>query len=295
MDEIVGHSQACSFFDRAISAAKLHHAYAVFGPDHVGKTVLIERVIGQILHTPSDHLDAHPDFVRVRRGVDEKTGKERTDIVVGQIHALQSALATRPVLAPHRVAFIEEAALLNKTGANALLKTLEEPMSRVVIFLRTTHESDLPKTILSRVQRVRLSLVSAEAIASMLVRLGASKKEAQEFAGASHGCPGLARTLLLHPADHEARARDRAQFEEVLALPLAGRSLYLSRALPKGQPRAKALELVELWEDVLRARWHASGFGAPQTAVLQRLFQTREALQRNAPPVLALEHTLFFV
>ena len=107
MDEIVGHEDAHSFFDRALSASSLHHAYLVLGPEHVGKTTFVEAVASRILSTTPPRLDAHPDFVRVRKSVDEKTGKERTEISVEQIRALRETLSTHPVSARYRLAFIE--------------------------------------------------------------------------------------------------------------------------------------------------------------------------------------------
>ncbi len=52
-----------------------------------------------------------------------------------------------------KVYIIDEAHMLTKEGANAFLKTLEEPPPHAVFILATTEPEKLPVTILSRCQR----------------------------------------------------------------------------------------------------------------------------------------------
>ena len=52
-----------------------------------------------------------------------------------------------------KVYIIDEAHMLTKEGANAFLKTLEEPPAHAVFILATTAPETLPATILSRCQR----------------------------------------------------------------------------------------------------------------------------------------------
>ena len=52
-----------------------------------------------------------------------------------------------------KVAVLENAHLLNRNAANALLKTLEEPPANTFLVLATSHPARLPATIRSRCQR----------------------------------------------------------------------------------------------------------------------------------------------
>ena len=55
-----------------------------------------------------------------------------------------------------KIALIEEADTLSISAHNALLKTLEEPPSQVMIILLARRTSQLPATILSRCRMIKL-------------------------------------------------------------------------------------------------------------------------------------------
>jgi len=68
----------------------------------------------------------------------------------------------------NKVFIIDEAELLDQTGQNALLKTLEEPPPGTFIFLITSHEDRLLTTIRSRCQRVGFGHLSDEDVTRWL-------------------------------------------------------------------------------------------------------------------------------
>jgi DNA polymerase-3 subunit gamma/tau len=72
---------------------------------------------------------------------------------IDEIRALRDAVKFAPAAMRKKVYIIDEAHMLTKEGANAFLKTLEEPPSHVVFILATTEPEKLPVTILSRCQR----------------------------------------------------------------------------------------------------------------------------------------------
>jgi DNA polymerase III delta' subunit len=77
------------------------------------------------------------------------------------IENVRNQVIARMGLPPHegevRVFIVEEATALAPPAANALLKTLEEPPSRVLFVLCTTAPEQLLPTIRSRCQRVRFA------------------------------------------------------------------------------------------------------------------------------------------
>ena len=71
-----------------------------------------------------------------------------------------------------KVAVIDDADTLNEEGANALLKTLEEPpRGALMILIGTSPAKQLP-TIRSRCQSVRFSPLSTRDLATVLVNNG---------------------------------------------------------------------------------------------------------------------------
>ena len=87
---------------------------------------------------------------------------------IDEIRALRDAVKFAPAGMRMKVYIIDEAHMLTKEGANAFLKTLEEPPAHAVFILATTEPERLPLTILSRCQRYAFRRI---AIPVMIERL----------------------------------------------------------------------------------------------------------------------------
>jgi len=100
------------------------------------------------LHVVTKELALYDDDAQVR-------SRKLTSIPVEVIreHVIAPA-GLAPALGHGKVFIIDEAELLNPTGQNALLKTLEEPTPGTVLILVTASEHRLLPTIRSRCQRV---------------------------------------------------------------------------------------------------------------------------------------------
>ncbi len=148
--------------------------------------------------------DSHPDLYMVR--VEE----DAHQIKVDQIRALIESLALRSYRGGFKVGIVEEAETLNANGANAFLKTLEEPTDRTVLMLIAAPSHRLPATIASRCLKVALR-PPAEAVALEWLQAqgplpAAAARAALALAG---GAPLLARELDAPPMaalDEQMRA-----------------------------------------------------------------------------------------
>jgi DNA polymerase-3 subunit delta' len=91
-------------------------------------------------------------------------------------------------------------------AANCLLKTLEEPPSRVVLILTATDVAALPETVVSRCQVTALRRVAEEAIARLLERRhGLTSEHALQLARLSDGRPRWAVMVAEQPKVWENR------------------------------------------------------------------------------------------
>ena len=79
---------------------------------------------------------------------------------IDEIRALRDAVKFAPAAMRMKVYIIDEAHMLTKEGANAFLKTLEEPPAHAMFILATTEPEKLPATILSRCQRYAFRRIS---------------------------------------------------------------------------------------------------------------------------------------
>lgn len=112
--------------------------------------VVAERPCGACASCSLLRADTHPDYHVVRLEEDAK------QIKVEQVRELIESLTTKSYRGGYKVAVIEEGETLNTSGANAFLKTLEEPTANtmLIIIARPTHR--LPATIGSRCVRIVL-------------------------------------------------------------------------------------------------------------------------------------------
>jgi DNA polymerase III subunit delta' len=106
--------------------------------------------------------DNHPDSHIVRLEEDAR------QIKVEQVRALIESLALKSYRGGYKVGVIEGAECLNANGANAFLKTLEEPTQDTVLIMIARPSHRLPATIASRCLRLTLKPPSAEVAAAWL-------------------------------------------------------------------------------------------------------------------------------
>ena len=187
---IVGHDWAVRLLQRALERDELSHAYLFTGPPNVGKgtvasalaqALLCEAVEGRPCGTCQGcHLlesGNHPDFHHVEP--ETAAGSMR----IAQVRELSRQLSLTPSLAQHRVAILSDFHRATPSAANALLKTLEEPPSYVLLMLLAPDTDSLLPTIVSRCQVVPFQpLAPATVEQSLVERWGVDAELAQLLA-----------------------------------------------------------------------------------------------------------------
>ena len=136
--DVVGQEQIITLLQNSIKQNKIGHAYLFCGGRGTGKTTVARIFAKDIGCNPEDIIEID---AASNRGIDE-------------IRELREAVRTAPFSSPFKVYIVDEAHMLTKEAANALLKTLEEPPSHVVFILATTDPNKLPQTIVSRCQKI---------------------------------------------------------------------------------------------------------------------------------------------
>jgi DNA polymerase-3 subunit delta' len=110
------------------------------------------------------------------------------------VRALGDFLGLTSALSPWRVAVIDTVDELEPSGANALLKIVEEPPPNTIFFLVSHAPGRLLPTIRSRCRRLDFDKLSDDAMTSILERtaddLGAAER--QQVIGMSFGSAGRA-------------------------------------------------------------------------------------------------------
>jgi DNA polymerase-3 subunit gamma/tau len=156
--ELVGQDAVVRTLRAALTSGKLAHAYLFSGPRGSGKTSaakILSRCI-DCIHGPTPDPDNTCEFcLAILNGtaLDVLEIDAASNRGIDEIRALRESVKFAPAAMRYKVFIIDEAHMLTREGANAFLKTLEEPPPHAVFILATTAPEALPPTILSRCQR----------------------------------------------------------------------------------------------------------------------------------------------
>lgn len=296
---------------------RLRHAYLFTGPQYVGRRTLALR-FAQALNCVQPPVPGvpcgecrpcrliermeHPDLAIVQAAAEGGTLK------VEQVRELQHNLSLAPYEARYRIGLLLRFEEAHVSAANALLKTLEEPPSRVILMLTAESSDLLPETVVSRCEVLRLRLAGFEEIRSILEKEpGTNGEQVHMLAHISAGRPGYALRMLHQPELLERRGKWLDDLALLLSSSKVERFQYVDTIYRDRElARAILLTWASLWRDVmLQAAWASTspansdrqevGLLAQRLSLkaahraLASVEKTIGLLERNANVQLALE------
>jgi DNA polymerase III subunit delta' len=320
-----GNEAAVQAFESAFRDDRLHHAYLITGPAHVGKLLLATQ-IAQALNclSPGDEpcgtcqactriaAATHAD-VRVIRVDPEATEGPKTAIGIDTVRELIASAHLRPYEGRTRVFIFDGADMMTNDAANALLKVLEEPPPDVRLLLLAASEDSVLGTIRSRCQHVELHpLPIPQVIEILQADHGMNAEQADIVARLSRGCLGWAIEAAHDPALLAGVHQSLERIAEVVEEGLEDRFGYAEQLARRFQrDRAAGREELFLWlrwlRDILliqqgqigsivNVSWrdtiqrHAAALTPADTVRwLHLVTESIEVLDRNANPRLALD------
>ena len=171
--DLVGQEAVVRTLRTALDQSRLAHAYLFSGPRGSGKTSaakILARCI-DCVRGPTPEPDNTCEFCRemlAGTSLDVLEIDAASNRGIDEIRALRESAKFAPSQMRSKVFIIDEAHMLTREGANAFLKTLEEPPPHVVFILATTAPEALPATILSRCQRYAFRRIP---VATMIARM----------------------------------------------------------------------------------------------------------------------------
>ncbi len=312
--DIQGHDRIIEVLRRSLKSGKTAHSYLFEGVAGCGRKKTALALI-QALFCKSSLDDAcgicpscrkidggnHPDIHLLAPLPDKR------DISIDQLRELQRELSLRPYEAPRKACIIDPAERLNVNSANSLLKTLEEPPGNALIILLTENAGMLLPTIRSRCQLIRFAPLSPEHITSLLERNGMPPETAALVAPMSGGSFQKAMEL-----DNELLiGRREAVLSRVSKLDIGRIATVFDAAEELSGNRDSTLELLDMLLSFFRDAVHlgagnreivnrsvtpaiesiAARRSFPRNLeLLEQIYETRRAVQRNANSKLALDH-----
>ena len=327
MWEVVGQERTVSLLQRSLERGAVAHAYLFIGPPHVGKMTLaldLAKALNCEAAEPpcgvcascqkiasSKHADVQ--IIGLAGGKNSNEAKLQTEISIDQIRELQHSASLPPFEGNFKIFIIDGAELMSHEAANSLLKTLEEPVGKVIFILLATSDRLLPATVVSRCQRLELMPLAATEIETALLSRGdIETTKAKLLAGLSRGCLGWALSAAHNDEPLQQRAERLEQLLKVTSGDGEERFNYAFQlATQFSRNRELVGEILDLWlnwwRDLLLVKTGCPGLitNADREAMLTShapsysLGQIRdfitsiqmalEQLKQNANPQLVLE------
>jgi len=298
---LFGQTQAEQILLDSYKSGRMPHAWLIGGEPGIGKATLAYRLARFVLAHPdpfapdvqgasslalaADHpvarrvaAQAQGDLLVLERTLNDK-GKLRQDIAVDDIRRSVGFFGATPGEGGWRIAIVDAVDELNRAGANALLKILEEPPQRSLLLLVSHAPGRVLATIRSRCRRLPLRpLEAAEVARAVAAATGRSADDAEIESAAAAADGSVARAFAL--LDDKARALRQRVLDLFAQLPDPDpRALHaLGDALGGSEPQTLAafIDMVNAW---LSARLTS---GAQQTARLNRLALAWDRINRAA-------------
>jgi DNA polymerase-3 subunit delta' len=296
---LVGHEEPEAALFQAWQGGRLPHAILIGGQEGIGKATLAYRIARFVLAhqqpgragasrdfmLAADHpvsrqvaAQSHPDLLVLRRLANPDSGKLYSEIRVGDVRKIVGFFGSTPALGGYRVCVVDSAEEMNREGANALLKLLEEPPAKSLFLIVSHVPGRIIPTIRSRCRQLRLKPLPVPDVARA-VRLLAERipdlalDRVDEAAAASDGSVRRALALLLgegldvRALSAELFARlpevdpaklhtlgERIQSDQSLALFAETVEDWLARhATEPRAPLPRLARYAEAWEKVRRA------------------------------------------
>jgi DNA polymerase III subunit gamma/tau len=171
--EMVGQEHIIRILQNAVRQDQLAHAYIFSGPRGTGKTSaarILAKALNCVNGTDIDPCGTCVMCQKIAQGqsVDVIEIDAASHNGVDHIRALTEQVYFAPVECQYKIYIIDEVHMLSTGAFNALLKTLEEPPSKVLFILATTELHKIPATVLSRCQHLNFRRLGVPDISKQL-------------------------------------------------------------------------------------------------------------------------------
>lgn len=257
--KLVGQEWAVYYLKEHVTRNSFRHAYLFAGPQGIGRRTLALR-FAQALNCSEPQAPGEPcgtcrTCVQIERMQHPDLTIIQADriggnIKVDQVRDLQRSLSLAPYQAPYRIALLLRFEEANPNAANALLKTLEEPLPKVVLLLTAESAESLPPTIVSRCEVLRLRPAALEIVEKALMdEWNAPPETARLLSHLSGGRIGYAVQLYRDPERLEQRRQWLEDHHRLLSASRVERFAY-AEALSKDRDILR--QVIESWQSLWR-------------------------------------------
>lgn len=261
--EVTGQEPITRTLRNAIEHDRLHHAYVFSGARGVGKTTTA-RLFAKALNchksttptatpcrTDDPNACASCREISESRSIDVLEIDAASNTGVGNVReSIIETVGFAPARDRFKIFVIDEVHMLSAAAFNALLKTVEEPPSRVVFIMATTERHKVPETILSRSQQFEFRTIATAKILERLRLIAEAEKISvpedalREIARAGEGSMRDAQSAFDQVISFAGNQIKKDDVEQALGVAGADILIRVMNGIAANQP-AEALAVVE--------------------------------------------------
>jgi DNA polymerase-3 subunit delta' len=271
-DALFGHAGAEAALLAAYRSGRVPHAFLLLGQKGIGKATLAYRMARFVLAHPDpaapevaaapslavdpDHpvarrmaAQAQGDLLVLERTANEK-GALRQQIAVDDVRRTVSFFGATAGQGGWRIAIVDAVDELNRFGANALLKVLEEPPERAILLLVCHSAARVLPTLRSRCCVITMRPLAQADVAKALAAAIDEPVDDPDIAAAAAAADGSVARALAFLDEDALQLRQRAldQLERLPALDAnALHALGDALAGMDPQPLAAFVDTVNAW------------------------------------------------
>ena len=298
---LFGHAAAEAALLVAYRGGRIPHAILLAGAQGIGKATLAYRLARFVLahpdpsasevaaatslavdpeHPVARHVaaQAQGDLLVIERTLNDK-GVLHKQILVDDIRRTVSFFGSTAGEGGWRIAIVDAVDELNSSGANALLKVLEEPPERSLLLLVSHATSRVPATLRSRCRIVAMRPLSeTDVVAAVAAATSRPPNDAEIIAASAAAEGSVARALALLDGDAlELRQQALALLDRLPKLD-SGALHALGEAIAgtDPQPLAAFVDTVNAWLS------HRLDGGNGELGRLARLAEASERINQAA-------------
>ena len=175
--DLIGQDVMAQTITNAIKLKKTPNAYLLTGIRGVGKTTTARLIAKALNCEKNENLKIECIADKLCSTCQQIVNSNHIDILeidaasktgIDDIRELIENSKYSPTSAKFKIFIIDEVHMLSKQAFNGLLKTLEEPPTRLKFILATTEVRKIPLTIISRCQRFDLKRVGVKELCKHL-------------------------------------------------------------------------------------------------------------------------------